>query len=987
MMFARFRSRASVVHAMLSRALRRGMRLAVRQPGALFGMVSIAVLWIGVLYSLSVERQAAIDNAFDDTSNFARAFQEQIAGITRAIDQTLLYVRASYMRAPDQFDIALWSEHGEFLTNSAFQVAIIGKDGFLRASSFGPVTSPVDLREREHFRVQAKASEDRLFISKPVTLHQNGQWAIQFTRRMVESDGSFAGVVSVSFDPFYLSRFYNTLNLGSGGVVVLIGTDGIVRARAPDGQQTIGHSLTNTPLMQSFAQKANGTIAAVSVIDGVRRFYSYRAIEGYPLLVAVGVSENDALAEYYSDRRSYLTMAAVVSVLLLIVVALFVRHQARLDRARSALLESEARYAENSRLLGLTLENMTQGIMMMDARMTLRVSNRRAAELMDLPEELLASRPPLQDLVRTCWLRGEFGPHVETFEAWFSGFMASHSEAMDIREHRVTNGTIVEICSKFLSDGGVVRTFTDITERKRVEATLRAARDEATHSAQVKSEFLAMMSHEIRTPMSGLLGIIELLRDTKLDVEQGQMVELVHGSATSLLRILNDVLNLAKIDAGAVELALEPVDLRHLVTALVDTMAPNAMGNSLTLVGDVADDVPAYVSTDAVRLREVLGNLLGNAIKFTASGSVRLDITRADSPAGTPGLVFAVTDTGIGIAADAIERLFEPFSQADASTTKLFGGTGLGLTISRRLARLLGGDITVASVPGQGSIFTLTMPLVVAQSPVTVNVGDTVFRDDSIGPIRILVAEDQLTNRWLIQRQLERLGCTVTAVEDGRAALMAFDRAEYDLVITDCHMPGIDGIELVRMIRLAEATCGVPPVPILGLTADVTAAMHERCILVGMNDVVAKPIDLRRLHAAITRILDTGVVCDTRDEVRQEAEVFDPSTYRELFADDSAAGSEWLEAYLVSAIDLAARIRQAAVSGDRSGLGASAHRLAGASLSVGAMRLGALARELEAAAPNASDRAIHELADDLGGRFRSVQAAITDFLPVPVPVT
>ncbi len=452
----------------------------IRQPVLLFGVFGIVFLWTGVLYSLSNEQQAAIGKATDDTGNFARAFQEQITEIVRAIDQTLLYVRASYIRAPDQFDITPWSEHGQFLTHPAFQVVIGDKDGYLRASSLVGIQSPTYVGDRDYFRVQADASEDRLFISTPVVGRLSGRWSIQFTRRIIGADDAFAGVVVVSFDPFYLSHFYGSLRLGSEGVVVLVGAGGVVLARAPSGQQTIGQSVASGALMRPFEAQANGSLSAVSPIDGVRRIYSYRAVEGYPLQVAVGMSERDALAGYYDDRRSYLTVAGVMSGLLLVVVALFVRHQTRLDHTREALGASEARYAEKSRLLEVTLDNMTQGIMMIDADLTLQVSNRRAAELLDMPETFFLARPQFADITRVAWQRGDFGPCTEPFEVWFDGFLNAHQRPIQVREHCQPNGTILEICGTSLPDGGVVSTLTDITERKRLDEALRQSRERLT---------------------------------------------------------------------------------------------------------------------------------------------------------------------------------------------------------------------------------------------------------------------------------------------------------------------------------------------------------------------------------------------------------------------------------------------------------------------------------------------------------------------------
>jgi signal transduction histidine kinase/DNA-binding NarL/FixJ family response regulator len=653
---------------------------------------------------------------------------------------------------------------------------------------------------------------------------------------------------------------------------------------------------------------------------------------------------------------------------------------------REALRESEARHSEKSGLLNVTLQNMDQGIIKMNANQVVQVVNRRMGELFDLPDHVSSGPHTQPEMLERLWERGDLGKDDPDFATWFDRFTAAGGYGGDGIPYELVrpNGRFIEVRGRALPDGGAVQTFTDITARKQAEATLRAARDEADRSSRAKADFLAMMSHEIRSPMSGLLGVIELLRETPLAPEQLGMIELVHGSAASLLRVVNDILDFSKMEAGRLAVNREPTDFRQLIAVIIEPTALSATRKGLLFSSDIACDVPVWLMLDPLRLRQVLVNLLGNAIKFTASGTVALAVTRAVEPTGEETLCFAVSDTGIGMSPEQISRLFEPFSQADTSTTKVFGGTGLGLTISRRLARLLGGDVTVESQLGQGSVFLLRMRLLHA-APAAASVAEKAAIDDSIilGPRRILVAEDQETNRWLIEHQLERLGCSVTAVENGRDALHALDAADYDLLLTDCHMPEIDGLELARLIRADEAKRGTSQIPILGLTADVSTEMQTRCLAAGTNDVVSKPIDLRRLRAVLAALTDSRDAERVAANVSDATAVFDPATCRELFASEAAEGREWLSAYLDSAAELVSGVERNVASGDRDALAADAHKLASASLAVGAMRLGWLGRRLEAAAPKATADELREIGDAVTTAWRAAQQAIEGFVSEP----
>ncbi|HEV2678355.1 MAG TPA: ATP-binding protein [Aliidongia sp.] len=934
--------------------------------GALLGFCAIVGLWIGIFHSLQVEREQALFGAAQNTSNLSRAFEEHIVRSIKAIDQTLLYARDSYAKAPSEFDIAAWAKNIQFLTDLTFQVSLIDKDGIFRGSNLAPATERVDLSDREHFRVQRDRLGDELFISKPVLGRVSSKWSIQMTRKIIAPDGSFDGVFVISLDPQYLSRFYDSVDIGSKGAVALVGTDGIVRARAAAGGAGIGQAILGASLLKAYAVAPAGTYQAVSAIDGIDRVYSYRGVRAYPLIVSVGIAEQEVMAGYVADRRLYFVMGTLLTILLLIVMAIIVRREAGLLNTREKLRASEARYAQKSRLLEATLENMSQGIMMIDADRRVQVCNRRAVEKLGLPPDLMATHPLFDEVLRWQWEQGEFETEGADVDAWLRDFVLTGgiSDQPHTYERTRKNGVVLEFRSSPMQDGGMVRTYTDVTQRKETERVLRMARDEADRAARAKSEFLAMMSHEIRSPMNGLLGIIELLGDTKLETEQAHMVELAEESTATLLGIVNDILDLSKIEAGAVALAPEPIAIHEFMRTLIKPFGLSAARKDLDLQNELEAAAPDWIAVDPLRLRQILGNLLGNAIKFTAAGgTVALVVSCRPLPSGAPGLVFEVRDTGIGMAPEVLTRLFQPFSQADASTTKNYGGTGLGLSISRRLARILGGDITVTSKPGQGSIFTLTIPLVPAQPTNKTEQGAFVpISGSSLQNLRVLVAEDQETNRWLVKRQFARIGVPVEVVEDGRKAFAALAEGTFDLLVTDCHMPNMDGVELAQGIRALEAAKGSARLPILGLTADVTAEMRDRCLAAGMDEIAAKPIDLRRLEAVLRQIMarqDGPAEAPAKSGLDADR-LFDGSNYLDLFAGDEAEGEEWVAGYLAAATGMIDRLGSDILSGDRAAVRDTAHRLVGSSLTVGALRLGLLARALEHLAMTATPDELRE---------------------------
>jgi signal transduction histidine kinase len=402
-------------------------------------------------------------------------------------------------------------------------------------------------------------------------------------------------------------------------------------------------------------------------------------------------------------------------------------------------------------------------------------------------------------------------------------------------------------------DIGRVVTLRDVTERRRALAEMAKARDAAEDLARAKSQFLATVSHEIRTPMNGVIGMTTLLLDTSLDAQQRTFVETIRSSGGQLLSIINDILDFSKFDAGQLSIEQLPFQPVEAVTSVLSMFRPEADLKNLTLEFSADAGVPTWCSGDEFRVRQIVTNLVSNAIKFTAAGTVSVSLT-ADPPQGGEGahqrLRLLVRDSGIGISAEQRDRLFKPFSQVDASVARRFGGTGLGLAISRGLAEMMGGTITVESEPDRGSVFHVdwvVQPLPGAPEPAAVPATLTGTPVGSLGPMRVLVAEDNPVNQLVVMHMLRRLGVTADLAEDGEAAVTAVQRATYDVVLMDVQMPNMDGLTATRRIR---ATSGPQP-RIIAMTANAMAGDREVCLEAGMDDYLSKPIKAESLRAAL----------------------------------------------------------------------------------------------------------------------------------------
>ncbi len=523
-------------------------------------------------------------------------------------------------------------------------------------------------------------------------------------------------------------------------------------------------------------------------------------------------------------------------------------------------------------------------------------------------------------------------------------------------------------------------------QRALVELTghLREAQRLAESASEAKSVFLANMSHEIRTPFHGLLGMLSLLRETGLNARQVDYLRTATESADHLLTILNDVLDMSLLESGRLALSEEPLDIRDLLREVEALMRPQAQLKSLALHIDASPDVPERVRADRTRVKQILFNLLNNAVKFSDRGVVVLDLRRARADDGSEQLEFVVTDTGIGMDQPTLDRLFKRFSQGDESRSRRHGGAGLGLEISRSLARLMGGDVTAKSVPGEGSSFSFRMPLhAVAAAPqapaLTAATADRAV--SGMEALRVLVAEDHPVNRQYMAALLEGMGHHPFFAGNGLEAVQAIREQRFDIVLMDLHMPLLDGVGATLSIR-ALPDGAAATVPIIALTADAFAQTRERCLMAGMNDFLAKPVSPEKLSAMLRRLFGSKAHADsappTVPDVAQPGPV--PAVLDRATLDAALRAmprerlSHLLAAFFEQGPEMVERLRLALRDGQALDLRVNAHAARGAALNFG---LNALAQTAQALHEGATHVPAHEIAR-LIQRFEDLLASSRD---------
>ncbi|HMC15950.1 MAG TPA: ATP-binding protein, partial [Albitalea sp.] len=678
----------------------------------------------------------------------------------------------------------------------------------------------------------------QLLISAPVINFTSSERVLFCARPFHRADGGRALVVAEVPVSLLASILAQAIEV-PGLTVTLESDDGQLLASVPPNDGAIGKRISpplSAPAATGLPTRGPARLGGAPAIV-VARPTLYRAV-----LIAGSTPLQAALLDAQRERSDLLRIAAAFIAMFIAAGAFIHWHMTRLARVRSEIATAKA-------TLDQALGSMGDGFLLCDAQDHVVAWNRRYLELYPWLAGVIRPGVPFRKLAEAASRELVRGSDDER-EAWLARRLAIHASGNGMFEQELANGMVIHAIERRTPDSGIVSVTRDITAAERELSRAKSAAEAANES---KSQFLAAMSHEIRTPLNGVLGMNGLLLNTPLTHEQRRYAELIRSSGQSLLVVINDILDLAKIEAGRMELEIVEFDPASTIEEVVSLLAVRAQAKGLSLNVTMVPDMPAALQGDPSRLRQVLFNLIGNALKFTEIGRVDVDVSFEVQADTRVALAIRVSDTGVGIPAAALPKLFDRFMQADATTARRYGGSGLGLAISREIVALMGGTISVDSRVAVGSVFRVEIPMACGDSTRLAAAHSGLGAlPGAPANLRILVAEDNGVNQILIKAILDQMGHFSDIVANGIEVVRQVQAAHYDLVLMDIQMPEMDGEAATRAIRgLANR---VAEIPIVAMTANAMVEHREAYLASGMNDYVSKPINSRQLAAAIARV-------------------------------------------------------------------------------------------------------------------------------------